>query len=139
MKPSPILNNDQMRQLFTQVMNAMVRAGWLLRFTYTDGKGFHLDWSAPGAQRVILLERIISAYGLANDDRAPMAFYKLTQGEGLPDGISAVVEVEAEVLVFWRQCIEELGLGTEGDGLQVLVHIINGWAPNDKTPIVEKS
>jgi len=129
-----MLNNDQMHALFLRVMDSMVRSGWLHSHTFTDGKGYHLVWAGPGAQRAAILKRIIAAFELLKVERAPMGFDILAHGDRLPDWVKPE-ELNAETASFWCQCVGELGLRRDEDGLLAFVHIIHGWAPDLDTPV----
>lgn len=118
-----------------RVMELMLRAGWLRNFTFTDEKGFHLGWSGRGGKLAQSLKQIILSYGLIDDARTLLIFEKLAHGEQLPLGISIKGKLDAEDALLWREAVAELGLKGDADGLLVLCHIIDGWAPGAATKI----
>ena len=120
------MNPTEMHALHEKIFGLMLKAGWLERFTFTNDKGWHTTWSGPGAQRAILLRNIIESHRLDSDDRMPVAFTIGAQGGGF--GIIPNV-TDRDVLAFWRQCREELGLELLADDCLVFVHIILGWGP----------
>ena len=128
-----MFTNDQAHALFERVFEQMLKARWLYEWSFTDGKGWKLGWTAQGAQRAVLLKKMIVAFRLANDDRAPIAFGIFLQREGPP--IFSHWRHDDEMAGFWRQCVQELFLQGDGDGLLTLVHIIVGWAPDLETPV----
>ena len=111
-------------------MNSMVAAGWLHSHIFTVGKGHHLVWSEAGIQRSILMKHISESHRLNTDDRAPVLFDILCKGERLPADTS-ICEVEELISEYWRECVGELGLHGDEDGLLALVRIVIGWAPGE--------
>lgn len=128
--------NDEAKAIFTRVMDRMVQAGWLHSHTFTEGKGFHLNWTEAGAQRARLLHSIATAFRLNGHDYRPtVAFDKLAHGEHLPD-YARSFELDPKVAALWRQSVEELSLHGDADGLLGMVHVVLSWAPDADTPIV---
>ena len=128
--------NDELKALFTRVMDRMVVAGWLHRHTFTEGKGFHLTWTVSGAKRTCLLKSIAILFPRNVDaDRAPVARGILAQGAHFP-AVPRPTELDPELAEFWRQGVAELGLVGDPDGLLGLVHVLLTWAPDSDTPMV---
>lgn len=113
----------------------MVQAGWLKSHIFTTGNGHHLVWTPQGGQRAVLLKDVASSHGLDQDDRAPLCFDILCQGKSLPAGVSGAAEVDPLVAGFWQECVGELGLHGDEDGLIALIQIVDGWAPDGETEI----
>ena len=120
---------DNPRVLFERVMDSMVRAGWLHSHVFTEGKGHHLAWTPEGAKLAQGLKYIEAIYALHDRDDAPYLFYVACQ-EG------RLVDIAPEIAEFFRQCVADLWLYGDKDGLLALVHIINGWCPDAGTGIV---
>lgn len=128
------MNPEATKALFTRVMDRMVEARWLDSHIFTDGKGFHLVWSLSGGERAVALRKIARTYGLMNDDRSAMCFDILAHGERLPRFVRAF-ELDAEVAAFWRECVADLRLRADEDGLMAMVHIVEGWGPDAETKV----
>lgn len=129
-----MFTKDQTKALFLRVMDRIVEARWLHSHTFTDGKGHHLTWTEDGTQRSILLKQVVTAFRLSSDDRAALAFDLIVHGEILPDWVPPF-ELDADVSTFWKECVAQLGLKGDEDGLLALVQIIKGWTPDSKTPV----
>lgn len=128
------MTNDQMKALYSGVMDRMVAAGWLLSYTFTEGKGFHLNWSEAGGIGSMALKLIAETYSLADDDRSAVCFDKLTRGERLPPGVRPF-KPDAKLAALWREAVDQLGVIRDEDNLLILVHTVLGWAPKDSTQI----
>ena len=127
-------SEDELRRLHEEVLEAMLKAGWLLNYTFTVGKGWHLGWTEEGTQRAVLLKEIATNHRLQHDDRAPMCFDKLTRGESLPS-FCRPVEIDDAISTFWRESVDSLQLPRDEDHLIIFVGAIVTWAPDEKTPI----
>ena len=120
------MTNDA-KALFVRVLDRMVQARWLRRYTFTDGKGFRLEWHTGGAQRAALLRGLASAERLFDSDNAALGFDEVAQSESrLIPGTDAETMPEA-VAAFWRECVEELGLQGDAEGLNAMLHIAVDW------------
>jgi hypothetical protein len=115
------MDPSEMRRLFDLVLDRMVENGWLLSYTFTEGKGYWRNWTGDGWQRIERLRGIVEAYSLTNDDRSPVAFYELAKGRGFA-GATKAVEPDADALEFFADCVDQLGLAGE-DELLVLVQV----------------
>ena len=130
-----MFTDDQMKALFTGVMDQMVHAQWLHSYMLTDGKGYHLTWTEPGTQRALLLKRIAESHRLTSDDRAPLAFDAVVHGTPLPAAVAFKGEMDKDVAAFWRECIAQLQLPRDQDNLLALVQIVIAWALDSDTPV----
>ena len=120
---------NEPRQIFTRILDLMLKAGWLHHHAYTEGKGFHLAWSVKGAARASGLSRIIQGCSLDEGDKTPLVFDILAYGERLPSGFSFLGDAPDEEKAAWREAVAELGLRGDEDGLLAMVHIVEGWKP----------
>jgi hypothetical protein len=128
------MTNEQIKALYTGVMDRMVATGWLLSYTFTECKGFHLNWTERGGLQAMAIKRIAETYGLADDDRAPVCFDKLTRGESLPADVRPF-KPEPELAALWREAVDQLGLIRDEDNLLSFVHTVLGWAPMGSTQV----
>ena len=124
----------QIKAGYTRIMNLLLQAHWLRSYSFTDGKGYHLTWDPLGTERSFLLKRIAVTYRLQNDDRAAVIFDKIARGETLPD-YARSIPLDNALARFWCECVDDLGLRGDADGLLFLVHIVMGWAPDLDTPV----
>jgi hypothetical protein len=156
----------QMRALHEEMCDRMLRATWLKRYTWTDGKGLHLTWTREGALAAVSLKRWHELLRLDDHDRAPVLAAKLAHGESLglageQEHIDAVLgryvtagfatgfTWGAEgVTLHWtpdglrfsdQLCAlcAQLGLAGTEDEMLVLFGIAATWAPDGDTPVVE--
>ncbi|HEV2668123.1 MAG TPA: hypothetical protein VG324_24620, partial [Blastocatellia bacterium] len=118
---------EQMDSLFRSVLDKMVQSRWLDRYVWTEGRGYHLVWTAAGGQKSRAMKVVIAEAGLLDDDRSPHAFDVLAHGEALLDPPVWVGEMDSESAFLWRILIAELGLRGDADGLLALVHIVHAW------------
>lgn len=123
-----MFSDDQMRALFERTFERLLKAGWLHQVILTDGKGWHLIWTPLGTEKAMVLRRVIDSHSLAADDRAPMAFHKFLQGQGLP--LFSHWKNDRTLADYWLQCLQDLSLEIDGDELLGLVHVIKGWGPH---------
>lgn len=124
------MKDSEAKKILETVMDRMVQAGWLRRYTYTEGKGFYLDWHPDAVVRVGTLRKIATTYQLADSETMVVSFSKVAQGASLPDAGLAGARPSQMVLTFWREAIEALGIFEDGDLLLGLVHVLHGWAPD---------
>jgi hypothetical protein len=130
-----MFTDAQMRALFEIRLNRMVEIGWLHSFRFTDGKGFHLEWTASGAQRALLLNAIIRSFWKNDDDGTAVAFTKLAKGTRLV-GVNPAFDIDEDVARLWTESVDLLDLDSGDEaGLLALVHIILQWCPTGDTPI----
>ncbi len=120
--------------LYRRILQALVDAGWLHRFVFTEGRGLHLVWTEEGGQIALALRTIVRTFGLQHEDQGGMALHKLAQGAALPAGVVFKGEPPALLLEFWREQVDRLGLGEDAEGLLGLVHIVERWSPGAGTP-----
>lgn len=121
-------------QLHEEIFQLMLKAGWLLNFSFTVGKGWHLGWTEEGSPRAAALKSIATTFGLQNDDRAPLIFDKRARGETLPK-LARPFDLDDRLATFWRESIDALKLPRDEDHLIVLVGIVTSWAPDLDTPV----
>lgn len=132
-----MFTDSEIRALFERVLNRMLRAGWVHHFTFTEGKGWHINWIGDGIERACLLKQISISLRLNMDDRAPLFFDILAHGERLPETapVDHNYRVDPTIAQYWSQSIDQLGLHGDEDGLLVMVQIVIGWAPDLNTPL----
>src|SRR5579864_8095060 len=127
-----MFTEEEINALYENVLQKMLRAGWVHEYSFTAGKGWHIGWTLAGIEHAQLLQDIVIAYGLTDDDRAPIAFDVVAQGGTFHAALSAP-EIEEPDASFWTQSVAQLGLG--GDELLIMVQIVTGWAPDGDTPV----
>jgi hypothetical protein len=115
-----MLTNEQMKELFEQVLDRMVEAGWLHSYTFTVGKGFWRNWHVEGGEHMAVLRAIVESHGLTDDDRSAMTFYELAKGNSL--GVPLGFVPEKEDLRCFARCVDTLGLSGANE-LLVFCHI----------------
>ncbi len=71
-KPDGMSGDDQMRRNFEQVLERMLRAGWIKEFTFTEAKGFHIVWTEEGGLNAVLLKQWYKDLALGDADDLPM-------------------------------------------------------------------
>ena len=126
-------DSQAVSKLFPEVLDAMLRAGWLEGHSFVEGKGHHLVWSSDGAQRAALIKRIAQTFRLLDDDRAAIRFGVSSNGRALP---GHAFPDEPAITAFWFECVDQLGIRGDADRLLVMVHIANSWAPDADTPVI---
>lgn len=129
-----MFTKEQIEALYSRVLDRMVLAGWVHRYTFTDGKGLRVAWTDRGAIKAIGLGVIVDTFGLHNGDRGGELFDKAAHGEGLPDGTGIVGDIPDSMYSDWRAWVGELGLRGDADGLFGMVHIVREWGPSLDTP-----
>ena len=126
---------DNPKALFERVMDSMVRAGWLHSHVFTEGKGHHLGWTPEGTKLAQSLQHITTFYALEDRDDAPYLFYVACHSGSLDTGHGGPVDIDPDIADLFRQCVADLNLYGDKDGLQALVHIVAGWTPDGETVI----
>ena len=116
-----------------RVLDRMLAAGWITSHVFKDGGAYSVIWSLPGAQRAILLRKIVIAYGLTGDDRAALALDKIARGQSLGGLGMFKGERDPVLFGFWIECVDALALHGDQDGLLILCHIVKGKAPDERT------
>jgi hypothetical protein len=111
-----------------RVMDRLVERGWLHGHVRTEGKGFHLSWTATGAVHSIAIRKIVESLRLLDHDEAPVAFTKFSKGESL-GGLGVSFDGHNDLAErIWREAVEQIGLES-ADDLLAFAHICHGWAP----------
>src|SRR5262249_42515671 len=106
---APMLTDAEMQGQFASMMDRMLVARWLLCYTFTDGKGYHLTWTVLGAERAVRLKEIAEAFRLKGDDRAPLMFDQVAKGESLPHETSFSGDLDNATANFWCESVRQLG------------------------------
>ncbi len=118
---------------FERMAERLLLAGWLKKFSHTDGGGWTVVWVAQGAQRAILLKRMITSFNLHNET-AVADFTKLAQQGRLP-----VPTIDAKLARntagFWCDMLAEVGLAP-ADDLMMFAHIILKFAPDENSRLI---
>ena len=122
-------------RVFEKVLDRAMLAGWVRYYTNTEGKGIHVKWTVEGAERSVTLKMIVNTFRLMDSDLATVGFDKLAHGETPPDGWTTTGEVDAEILRYFAESVDQLGFHDCEDELLVMVHLVNGWAPEGFSPI----
>lgn len=130
-----MFTSEEMAALYTRVLDRMVGAGWLHRYTFTEGSGYRLAWTLDGGTKAIRLAGIIDAMGLEDGDRNAALFDKFAHGERLPDGFGILGDIPDAVTRDWREAVGEIGVRGDEDGLLILVHIVKRHEPGLETPV----
>ena len=120
-----MFTEKQMPDLFERVLQAMLKAGWLQSFIFTEGMGWRLVWFPEGKGKAEWLKLVVVDNDLSSDDRAPISFDILAHGGSL--GVDVIGELETDTANRWCRLIDELGLHKESDALLVLAQIVMGW------------
>ena len=123
--------------LLEKIMDRMVKAGWLLQYTFTEGKGFHLAWAPDAVVKVGTLRKLVATYRLTSSESMVVAFTKLAQGVSLADAGLAGPRPAKDVLTYWKEAVDELAVDTDADLLVGFAAIIHGWAP-DLSDVMKK-
>ncbi len=156
------LTKEEMDALHTRLFDRMVERGWLLRYTLTKGKGFHLTWLKKGAMASVLLKNWGLALRIPDGDNYAFIVTELAHGSyfdprSAPNPIRAVLASlkaagfahRAEWIsgigidIHWTsdgedfktalcELVDDLGLRGDEDGLLCLFSIADGWAPDPK-------
>lgn len=130
-----MFTNEEIEKLYVELFDKMTLVGWLKRFTFTDGKGYHLTWTEEGSARSVFLKIIAEKFSLTKDDRAPHVFDTVAHGGALPS-CAKPFKVDEQIIETWCECIDRLGIQGDDDRLLVLVHIVTNWAPDADAKIV---
>jgi hypothetical protein len=113
---------DPLQVTRERVLDRMLNARWLHAFMFSEERGWRLIWTTGGAQRALLLKAIIKSYDLGDDDHAPLAFTILARSGNFAD-IKPMAH--PDVLVFWLQCCDEIGLPPVIEDCLTFVQIIS--------------
>jgi len=113
----------------------MVVAGWLRRYTYTEGKGFHLSWEGPGIERALMLRALFESVWAANFRACAVALHEIREGR-VPRVERPPGPLDGDAVKFLRRCLEELGDEISGDRFEVLIHVVVGWGPKGSTRVI---
>ena len=105
-----------------KVAGLMLDARWLHTITFPEETGWHFVWTTGGAQRAAFLKAMAASYDLADDDHAPLAFTIMALSA---DYAGLAPMVHPDVLTFWRDCCQELGLTPDFDLCLAFVQIIS--------------
>jgi hypothetical protein len=113
----------------------MLRIGWVHRFARSLKSGWHIEWTTPGLQRVMLLGDLVDALSLCDDDRGPMAYDVFVRGGSFLDA-TFVAPRNSAAEALWIECVDALQLHGDVDGLLVFAHIVKGCRPDSGKEIV---
>jgi uncharacterized protein (DUF2267 family) len=133
------MTEDDTHQAFEAMLERMLKANWLERFIFAEGKGWHLGWSEHGVEQADILKRISDTLGLADDHAArAVAFHVFAKG-GATTGSAAFDCLPNFIAERYRECIEELeelhDLGVlSGDEVRILFHLVEEFGPDEETP-----
>jgi hypothetical protein len=112
---------EQLPALHETIFEMMLKARWVKFYTFTDGGGCRLAWTTGGAQRAMILKAIILSYDLYDEDYAPVAFTIMSRSGDL-NGMAETAH--PELLAFWRDCCDEIGLKSLMDDCLAFVQIV---------------
>jgi hypothetical protein len=110
----------------------MLKAGWLQRFIFTKGKGWHLVWTQTGAEKALSIKTIILSSSLMELVVKTIAVNALESGEQILVKIRSAVEGDDSFNKTWSQTLKELCLENDIDGMHAFLHIINQWKPGSE-------
>jgi hypothetical protein len=130
-----MFTNDDLRARHERMFDRMITGGWLHSYTFTDGKGFHLVWTGPGAQHARMLRKIVDSFGLRDGPTAEVACREIAQAIAPSIGFLGPAKLDAPLMTCLGACIDNLSLQGDGDGLQLLFGICHTWAPDGDTPV----
>lgn len=160
-----MFTDSEMRALFGRIMDRMVEAQWLHSYTFTEGKGYHLNWIERGTLAAMQLKDWGERLRLLGADERPLLLFHLANGNlPHPDSNAATVNAVLRPLadaglashavfrsgvgceLVWTASgvafcdefiglVSELGLTIDEDELLILFQIAAGWAPGLDTPV----
>lgn len=157
----------EIRAMHEDILGRMLDAGWLKRFTFTEGKGFHVTWTPKGALSAIQIKhwyKLLSqgdattsielALPLADGRRFRCAGSAADVDEALSvyvrAGLATAFRIDADgVTMQWTDAgftfcnrfmdvCSELKLGDNPDLIPTLFSVADGWAPDGDTLIVTR-
>src|SRR5437588_7946117 len=112
-----------MHALWQDILERMLQAGWVHRFAHSAKRGWHVEMTPPGLQRITLLRQLVTALKLTNDDRGALAFDSMVRGKPLAD-VTFAGPRDSAVDQFWRESVDALGIGGDLDRLLVFAHVV---------------
>ena len=115
-----------------RTLEAMLEAGWLESFTFTEEKGFVPFWTPGGVDHARHLKALFGSLRLNADDRLPMAFCIFCQGAA--PAVADWAGMPEEVRALVGQCAEALNL-KDGDDYLFFVHTILMFGPDEKSEV----
>ena len=117
-------------KLFTEfVTRRLLLAQWITAFAERDDGSYTLHWTAPGAQRAVLIRKIMACYSVRLDaGTGEIALDVRTQFGRL----DAARILGGEVLAArdcLGTCLADLALYLDGERLQLFAQVVREW-PN---------
>jgi hypothetical protein len=76
------MKDSELQKLYETVMDGMVHCGWLLGYSRTHGKGFHLNWTEAGTAASVQLKKWAESMRLLDGDAPAVFCYELAKGDG---------------------------------------------------------
>ena len=130
-----IFTESEMHELWTDILERMLRAGWVHRFAHSVKRGWHVEWTPLGLQRIALLGDLVDALKLCDDDRGALAFDTMARGGSLRS-VTFVGPRDATVDAFWRQSVDALGISGDVDRLLVFAHVAKTYSPSSEKDVI---
>lgn len=79
-----MFTNQEMHAINDDLFSRMLVAGWLKNYTFTQGKGWHLQWTETGALAALELKKMRHDLALGGGDERPVIASILAHGQS-PD------------------------------------------------------
>src|SRR5438874_1065181 len=124
-----------MHALWQDILERMLKAGWVHRFAHSRKRGWHVETTAPGLQRITLLRDLLTALKLTDDDRGALAFDAMVRGKPLA-AVTFVGPRDSAVDEFWRESVDAVGIAGDTDRLLVFAHVVTTYGAQPGKDIV---
>lgn len=126
------MNNPD--RVLVDVMDSMVRAGWLQSYRSSESNHWQMVWTVNGARRARLLKIICLSHGLGDSERTAIQFDALCHGE-TPSPNMEPADVNELTASFWRESVAELGFKGDETRLLGMARVVIAWAPSSDSVI----
>ena len=97
-----MFTQEELHKINEDLFERMLIAGWLKKFTFTEGKGWHLGWTEKGSLVAIDLKKIRGELELGAADERPVIASILAHGF-TPDPRSVAETINAAFKPFLKR------------------------------------
>ena len=128
--------SEDKRELYTRVLDEMLKAKWLQKYAITDDGCTQLMWLLDGNLKAMAMADMLDTYPLLDPqyENVITVFNILAHGEPIPAGLKAPKLDEWEAKL-WRTCVAELGIRGDEEAIRAMLEIFQKWAPTEETNI----
>ncbi|MCH6258951.1 hypothetical protein MLD52_20515 [Puniceicoccaceae bacterium K14] len=127
--------DNEIEQLYIDLLDRMTLAGWLKSYARAQGKGYHLIWTEDGNLKINFIKTVAERSNLCFNDRMPFVFDTVAHGDPLPS-YAEPFDIDPDIAKAWRECSTQLNIRGNPDLLHLLAQVALKLAPDQDTRTV---